>query len=62
MSNIVNLNRARKRSAREAAEKEAEANRVKFGRSKAERASDEDRTRRLDGVLDQHRIEREGGQ
>ena len=38
MAEIVNLNRVRKTKAREAAEAKATENRVKFGRSKAERA------------------------
>jgi hypothetical protein len=38
MAEIVNLNRARKIRAREAAEAQAAENRVKFGQSKAERA------------------------
>jgi len=37
MAEIVNLNRVRKTKAREAAEAKATENRVKFGRSKAER-------------------------
>lgn len=38
MAEIVNLNRVRKTKAREAAEAKATENRVKFGRSKTERA------------------------
>ncbi len=38
MAEIVNLNRARKAKAREAADAEAAENRVKYGQSKAERA------------------------
>jgi len=38
MAEIVNLNRARKVKAREAAEAQAAENRVKYGQSKTERA------------------------
>jgi len=52
MADIVNLNRARKARARGEAAKQAEANRAKFGRSKAERdAEAADRARR-DALLD----------
>ena len=49
MAELVNLRRARKVRDRTEAEKAAEANRRKFGRSKAERAqaeAEEDRARR----------------
>ncbi|WP_315838488.1 DUF4169 family protein [Bradyrhizobium prioriisuperbiae] len=59
MGEVVNLNRVRKRVAREQAKKEADANRIKFGRSKTERTIDETTTRRQDSLLEQHRIDRE---
>ncbi len=59
MGEVVNLNRVRKRIAREQAKKEADANRVKFGRSKAARTIDDATTRRQDTLLEQHRIDRE---
>jgi hypothetical protein len=59
MGEIVNLNRVRKRVAREQATAEAGVNRAKFGRSKAERKGEEALTRRAETVLEQHRIERE---
>ena len=40
MAEIVNLRVARKRKAREAAERAAEANRALFGRSKSEKQRD----------------------
>ena len=40
MAEIVNLNRARKAKAKSEAEATAAANRVKHGRSKAEKAND----------------------
>jgi hypothetical protein len=60
MGNLVNLNRFRKRSEREQSAKEADANRARFGRSKAERQADEQRAQRAGELLDQHRIDDEG--
>ena len=50
MAEIVNLNKLRKAKARAAGESRAEANRVKYGRTKAEKANDrrsEERSARL---------------
>ena len=52
MGNLVNLNRFKKRSERELSAREAEANRARFGRSKAERNVDEQRAQRASEVLD----------
>lgn len=41
MSKVVNLNKVRKLKAREAAERLAAENRVKFGRTKAQKLLDE---------------------
>ena len=60
MENLVNLNRFRKRSEREQMAKQADANRERFGRSKAERKADEQHARRASELLDQHRIDDEG--
>lgn len=53
MTEIVNLNRARKKKRAEEAERQAEQNRAKFGRTKAERAKQAAErtalTRSLDG-------------
>ena len=57
MGDVINLKRFKKRSERDQAAKQADANRVRFGRTKSERALDELRTRRTNGLLDQHRIE-----
>lgn len=59
MGEIVNLKRFRKRSDREQAAKQADANRARFGRTKPERARDELRASRADKLLDQHRIDGE---
>jgi len=57
MGDIVNLRRARKQAKRQLDEKSAAANRVRYGRSKAERArlaALDDKARH---ALDGHRIE-----
>ena len=56
MSDVVNLNRFRKRAAKEAAAKQADANRVRFGRSKSERDQELSRVERAKTLLDQHRL------
>jgi hypothetical protein len=55
MSDIVNLKRHRKRLAREAKEQEAQSNRRRFGRSKAERAQSEVEKDRAARHLDAHK-------
>jgi hypothetical protein len=59
MGEIVNLKRFRKRSEREQAAKDADANRARFGRSKSERATEAKRAGRAGEILDQHRIDGE---
>jgi len=59
MGDVVNLKRFRKRSEREQAAREAEANRARFGRTKSERANDAMRAKRTSKLLDQHRIDGE---
>ena len=57
MGDVVNLKRFKKRHEREQSAKQAEANRVRFGRTKSERISDELRNNRAEDLLDQHRID-----
>jgi hypothetical protein len=57
MGDVINLKRFKKRSEREQAAKQADANRARFGRTKSERALDELRGSRAEDLLDQHRIE-----
>ena len=57
MSGIVNLNRARKAKGKAAARSEAAANRVKFGRSKDEKAQAKAQVARLDRRLDEAKRE-----
>ncbi len=60
MAEIVNLRRVRKQRRREAADQQAEQNRVSFGRSKAERALADVERSRAERGLDGHRLERDG--
>jgi hypothetical protein len=57
MGDVVNLKRFKRRSEREQSAKRAEANRARFGRTKAERTSDAKRADRASKLLDQHRID-----
>jgi hypothetical protein len=59
MGDVVNLKRFKKRTERQQSEKQAEANRTRFGRTKSERAVDEQRTHRINDLLDQHRLDGE---
>lgn len=59
MGDLVNLNRHRKRVAREQSAKQADENRARFGRNKSERAIEDDRARRAEALLDQHRIDKD---
>jgi hypothetical protein len=59
MGDVVNLKQFKKRAARDRSEKEAAANRTRFGRTKSERTRDERRASRADDLLDQHRIDGE---
>jgi hypothetical protein len=57
VGDLVNLNRFKKRVARETSAKEAEANRAVFGRTKSERQRDELQKQQATKLLDQHRID-----
>jgi len=59
MGDLVNLKQFKKRAARGQSEKEAAANRARFGRTKSERILDERRASRAGDLLDQHRIDGE---
>jgi hypothetical protein len=52
MAEIVNLNRARKAKARVDAAKQAEANRAKFGRTRADREAEAAEQARRKALLD----------
>ncbi len=59
MSDIVNLNRQRKARARAEKRRTADANAVKFGRTKAERVLEAARSDHARRVLDQHQLDEE---
>lgn len=59
MAEIVNLRRARKDKARREREGEADANRRRFGRTKAEKAADEDARERSLREIDGKKIDRD---
>jgi hypothetical protein len=56
MGDLINLNRFKKRLERDDAARQAEVNRARFGRSKAERVLEAKRTIRAENMLDQHQI------
>jgi hypothetical protein len=55
MGDVVNLKRARKRKARETGEAQAEANRMRFGQTGAERRLEEARAELEARRLDSHK-------
>ena len=57
MGDIVNFRRARKKAERQLAERAASANRLRHGRSKAERELETERDAKARRDLDRHRIE-----
>ncbi len=57
MAEIVNLNRARKAKVRAGQQAQADANRQKFGRTKAEKEAEAARQALADRSLDGHRRE-----
>ena len=59
MAEIVNLRRARKDKARQQRESEADANRQRFGRTKAEKANDRDAQERSQREVDGKKIDRD---
>jgi hypothetical protein len=56
-ADIINLRRARKAKTRSEREKDAEQNRIRFGRSSAEKRKEADERDRAAAHLDRHRIE-----
>ena len=57
MADVVNLKQFKKRNEREQSAKQADANRARFGRTKSERALDEQRKDRAGHLLEQHKID-----
>jgi hypothetical protein len=52
MAEIINLKRVRKDKARREHDREAEANRLRFGRTKAQKATDKDAKERVQRAMD----------
>jgi hypothetical protein len=59
MAEVVNLKRFRKRAQRAQSAQQADANRARFGRTKSDRALDNQHAKRAEDLLDQHRIDGE---
>ncbi|MCI4590342.1 DUF4169 family protein [Sphingobium sp. BYY-5] len=60
MSNVINLRQARKAKARADKLNQADANRAKFGRTKAQRAADSAAEQKRAALLDGARLEKKG--
>jgi hypothetical protein len=56
MAEIINLKRARKEKARDERKNEADTNRLRFGRTKAQKAADRDDEARRGRTLDGKRL------
>jgi len=61
MSNVVNLNKARKRRARQQAEQQAAANRARFGRTKEQKQRDAAAEAEAQRKLDQLKLDGKNG-
>ncbi|MBN8967314.1 MAG: DUF4169 family protein [Rhizobiales bacterium] len=57
MADLINLKKIKKRAERNKAAVAAEANRVRFGRTKAQKNADEHNARRAEHFLDQHYLD-----
>lgn len=57
MADILSLSKARKAKARTTKEAQATENRVKFGRTKAEKAADKARDALASRKLDEHKLD-----
>lgn len=57
MSQVINLNKARKAKTRAERAKQANANAVNFGRTKAERQAEAARAKQRDTRLSQHELD-----
>lgn len=60
MGDLINLNKVRKARDSDAARATADANRVKFGRTKAEKGRDRIEQARTEKLLDGHKLDRDG--
>jgi hypothetical protein len=57
MGEIINLNKHRKAKARDARESQSAANRIKYGRTKAEKEDDRRAKERRDSVFDGRKLD-----
>jgi hypothetical protein len=57
VAEIVNLRKARKDKARQERQREAEANRLRFGRTKAQKLADKQAKERDDRAVDDKKLE-----
>ena len=57
MADIINLRRVRKEKQRRGKESEAQANRQRFGRTKAQKAADQDAAARRQRALEGKRLQ-----
>ncbi|RTL51901.1 MAG: DUF4169 family protein [Bradyrhizobiaceae bacterium] len=57
MGDLVNLKKFKKHIQREKAASEADRNRIRFGRTKAQKKSDNQMADRAERKLDQHRLD-----
>ncbi|HVY98679.1 MAG TPA: DUF4169 family protein [Dongiaceae bacterium] len=57
MAEIINLNKHRKARARDARESQSAANRIKYGRTKAEKEDDRRAEERRDAALDSRKLD-----
>jgi len=59
MTNVTNLNRFRKSKTRAEKQKQADENRVRFGRTKTDRLISKARETKVDSHLDGHKLEKD---
>ena len=59
MGDVVNLRRARKAKARDRGEKDAAANRIKYGTPKSSRIASATEKARVDHAIDSHKLEKD---
>jgi Domain of unknown function (DUF4169) len=60
MGEIVNLNKARKNHNRAVERRKAAENRIRHGRTRAEKAKDRDQTARREHELDRSKLDQDG--
>lgn len=58
MTTVISLRQARKQRQRAERDAQAQANRARFGRTRAERARDDEGTARLRTTVEAHRLDR----